>query len=99
MAECVKIYKNVYHPLQNVSGFTNMYDEVKTKHWNRPKVVQSLKELEKIPTQRSKRICKLQKEKDRVIRELVTFVCDGNVLVGNLGGEGPGREVGWVGGR
>ena len=86
-----------------------MYGEVRTKRWNRPKVVQSLKELENIPTRRSKRICKLQKEKDTVVnsftfivyintmiiykylaikfgRELVTLVCDGNVMVGNLGG-------------
>ena len=88
-----------------------MYGEVQTKRWNRPKVVQSLKELEKIPTRRNKRICKLQKEKDTVInsftfivyfntmiiykylaikfgRDLVTLMCDGNVMVENLGGGG-----------
>ena len=57
----------------------NMYGEVKTKWWNRPKVVQSLKELEKIPTRRRKHICKLQKEKDKV-KISFTFIVHINIL-------------------
>ena len=47
------------------SNNVNRFGENKTSHWNRPKLVVPLKELEKVPTQRSKRIHNIQKEKSQ----------------------------------
>ena len=41
----------------------NKFGAKKTSRWHRPKIDVSLKDLEKVPTCRSKRISKLQKEK------------------------------------
>ena len=41
----------------------NKFGSKKTSRWNRPKIDLSLKDLEKVPTRRSKRIHNLQKEK------------------------------------
>ena len=41
----------------------NKFGSKKTSRWNRPKIDLSLKDLEKVPTHRSKRIHNLQKEK------------------------------------
>ena len=41
----------------------NKFGSKKTSRWNRPKIDLSLKDLEKVPTCRSKRIHNLQKEK------------------------------------
>ena len=41
----------------------NKFGAKKTSRWHRPKIDVSLKDLEKVPTRRSKRISKLQKEK------------------------------------
>ena len=43
----------------------NKFGSKKTSRWNRPKIDLSLKDLEKVPTRRSKRISKLQKEKSQ----------------------------------
>ena len=41
----------------------NKFGAKKTSRWHRPKIDVSLEDLEKVPTHRSKRISKLQKEK------------------------------------
>ena len=41
---------------------TNRYGQKKMQHWNRPKVVPSLKEMEKVPVWRSHRISQMQKK-------------------------------------
>ena len=41
----------------------NKFGAKKTSRWHHPKIDVSLKDLEKVPTRRSKRISKLQKEK------------------------------------
>ena len=41
----------------------NKFGAKKTSRWYRPKIDVSLNDLEKVPTRRSKRISKLQKEK------------------------------------
>ena len=41
----------------------NKFGAKKTSRWHCPKIDVSLKDLEKVPTRRSKRISKLQKEK------------------------------------
>ena len=41
----------------------NKFGAKKTSRWNRPKIDVSVKDLEKVPTRRSKRISQLQKEK------------------------------------
>ena len=41
----------------------NKFGAKKTSRWNRPKIDVSLKDLEKVPTRRSKRISNLQKDK------------------------------------
>ena len=41
----------------------NKFGAQKTSRWNRPKIDLSVKDLEKVPTRRSKRIHNLQKEK------------------------------------
>ena len=43
----------------------NKFGAKKTSRWNRPKIDVSLKDLEKAPTRRSKRISQLQKEKSQ----------------------------------
>ena len=43
----------------------NKFGSKKTPRWNRPKIDLSLKDLEKVPTCRSKRIHNLQKEKSQ----------------------------------
>ena len=41
---------------------TNRYGQKKMQCWHRPKVVPSLKEMEKVPVQRSHRISQMQKK-------------------------------------
>ena len=41
---------------------TNRYGQKKIQCWNRPKVVPSLKEMEKVPVRRSHRISQMQKK-------------------------------------
>ena len=41
---------------------TNRYGQKKKQCWNRPKVVPSLKEMEKVPEWRSQRISQMQKK-------------------------------------
>ena len=43
----------------------NKFGAKKTSRWNRPKINVSVKDLEKVPTRRSKRISQLQKEKSQ----------------------------------
>ena len=43
----------------------NKFGAKKTSRWNRPKMDVSVKDLEKVPTRRSKRISQLQKEKSQ----------------------------------
>lgn len=43
----------------------NKFGATKTSRWNRPKIDVSVKDLEKVPTRRSKRISQLQKEKSQ----------------------------------
>ena len=41
---------------------TNRYGQKKMQQWNRPKVVPSLKEMERVPVQRIHRISQMQKK-------------------------------------
>ena len=46
---------------------TNRYGQKKTERWHRPKIIPSLKEMEKVPICRSHRISQMQKKDNRDI--------------------------------
>ena len=46
----------------NDNSHTNRYGQKKTERWHRPKIVPSLKEMEKVPICRSHRISQMQKK-------------------------------------
>ena len=51
----------------NDNSHTNRYGRKKTERWHIPKLVPSLKDMEKVPIHRSHRISQMQKKQQQVI--------------------------------